>query len=101
MKILTPLDQNSRAAHLNLLEATNCRTLIASPNLIPIWESLRPEVDSYKTVTVPELEYFMNADVAPKYPYKLDWADIKDERILTVHTSGSTGVFYDCLVNRY
>jgi hypothetical protein len=39
----------------------------------------------------------MNANDVPKYPYILHWSDIRDERVLTVHTSGSTGMSFDRL----
>jgi hypothetical protein len=64
---------------------------------MPIWNSLRPEVDSHRIVIMPALEYFMNANDVPKYPYILHWSDIRDERVLTVHTSGSTGMSFDRL----
>ncbi|KAG9238968.1 hypothetical protein BJ875DRAFT_275589 [Amylocarpus encephaloides] len=90
--LLLPSNQNSRDAHLSILDAVECEVLIASADQIPVWESLRPEIDSKKVITIPELEYFLLEAAVESYPFNLTWADIKDDPIIVMHTSGSTGL---------
>ena len=68
VQVLFPSDQNSRQAHLNLLSVTNCRVLIASKELVVLWESLRPEVDGFKILATPDFETFLVDEKVEKYP---------------------------------
>lgn len=90
---MLPLNQNSRAGHLAVLAATECKTLLASQDQLEAWNSLRPEIDSFKVLVIPELEYFLKVEETKSYPFNLSWEDIKDEVMLILHTSGSTGAF--------
>lgn len=90
---MLPLNQNSRAGHLNVLGATDCKTLLASKDQLEAWNALRPEIDSFKVLVIPELEYFLKVEETKTYPFNLSWEDIKDDVMLILHTSGSTGTF--------
>lgn len=59
-QLLLPLFTNSREAQLRLLSSTNCKILIASKELMPHWETLRPEVDNFRMLTMPPLEDFLD-----------------------------------------
>lgn len=90
---MLPLDQNSRAGHLGVLAATDCKTLLASQSHLDNWNALRPEIDSFQVFVIPELEYFLKLEETKVYPFDLSWEDIKDDVMLILHTSGSTGTF--------
>jgi acyl-CoA synthetase (AMP-forming)/AMP-acid ligase II len=91
VQVLFPSDQSSRPAHLSLLSATNCKVLIASKEMVGLWENLRPEIDGFKTLTMPNLETFLVDEKVEKYPYTLTWEESKHDPVFIVHTSGSTG----------
>lgn len=44
-----------------------------------------------KMITIPSLEYFMDNESTPHYPYTKTWEEAKDEIAYIIHTSGTTG----------
>ncbi|CAG8979441.1 hypothetical protein HYALB_00011954 [Hymenoscyphus albidus] len=90
--LLFPLNQNSRAGHLGILTAIGCKTLLASQDQIELWNALHPEIDTFKVLVVPELEYFLKVEETKEYPYNFSWQDVKDDVGIILHTSGSTGL---------
>ncbi|RDL38882.1 Uncharacterized protein BP5553_03222 [Venustampulla echinocandica] len=91
-RILLPLSHNSRQAHLVLLEATDCRVVIASKELLPKWNELRPEIDGFKILMIPDLQYFLSDETTENYAFSLTWDEVKDDPIVITHTSGTTGL---------
>jgi acyl-coenzyme A synthetase/AMP-(fatty) acid ligase len=61
--------------------------------MVVLWENLRPEIDGFKILTMPDFETFLVDEKAEKYPYILTWEESKDDPVFIVHTSGSTGRF--------
>lgn len=99
LQILLPLFMNSRQAQLSLLKSTNCQVLIASTDLVPHWNSLSPEVDGFKILTMPPFEHFSNDhDVVP-YPFTKTWDEVKHDPIYIAQTSGTTGPFFNAAIH--
>jgi hypothetical protein len=59
--------------------------------MVALWENLRPEVDGFKILALPDFETFVADEKVEKYPYKLTWEESKHDPVFIVHTSGSTG----------
>ena len=82
--------RNSLVAHLNLLENTQCHTLMTAEPLPPLAQDIlaqRPMVH----VIVPELELWLDAPAVDPYPYLKTFEQARYEPFVVVHTSGSTG----------
>jgi acyl-coenzyme A synthetase/AMP-(fatty) acid ligase len=61
--------------------------------MVSLWENLRPEIDGFKILTMPDFETFLVDEKVEKYPYTLTWEESKHDPVFIVHTSGSTGKF--------
>lgn len=73
------------------MESTNCQTLLASEERVQYWHNLGSKTGDRQILTVPSFEYFVNDIPVDQYPYSKTWEAIKDDPILILHTSGSTG----------
>ena len=82
--------RNSLEAHLNLLENTQCHTLMTAEPLPPLARDVlaqRPMVH----VIVPEVDRWLDAPNVEPYPYLKTFERARYEPFVVVHTSGSTG----------
>lgn len=82
--------RNSLAAHLNLLENTQCNVFVTAEPLPPLTRKIlaqRPMAH----IIVPELEHWLSAPIAGSYPYEKVFEQARYEPFVAVHTSGSTG----------
>ena len=90
LQALLASPRNSLAAHLDLLENTQCHVLMTAESLPPLARevlSQRPMVH----VIVPELERWLDARTVDSYPYAKTFEQARYEPFVVVHTSGSTG----------
>ena len=90
LQALLASPRNSLAAHLNLLENTQCRVLMTAEPLPPLAQEVlaqRPMVH----VVVPDLERWLDARTVDPYPYVKTFEQARYEPFVVVHTSGSTG----------
>jgi hypothetical protein len=91
-KVLLPLFMNSREAHLSLLRATNCRTLLASEELLSMWQGLGNDIENCTIITMPPWDFFTSDADAQPYPYEeASWNEIKYDVLHITQTSGTTG----------
>jgi long-subunit acyl-CoA synthetase (AMP-forming) len=91
---------NSRQAHLSLLAATECNMLLASKESIQLWHGLQSEAGNSKILAIPDLEYFLAEDAVENYPFGKSWEEFKNDPILIMHTSGTTGKFLSPIKER-
>lgn len=85
---------NSRESHLSLLRATKCRTLLASKELLSIWNSLGKDAEHCKIMTLPPWDFFAAAAPVQPYPYEeATWDEIKCDVVHFAQTSGTTGIY--------
>ena len=82
--------RNSLAAHLNLLENTQCHVLMTAEPVPPLARDVLAQ-RSMVHVIVPELEHWLDAPTVESYPYAKTFEQARYEPFVVVHTSGSTG----------
>ena len=81
--------RNSAAAHTALFKTSGTRALLASDTSFPGLAPLAAACD-LKLVQVPSLDDLYNKTY-PVYPYHKRWTEAKDEPLVVLHTSGTTG----------
>lgn len=74
----------------NLLTATQAKAWLFADDR---WTLEVASVHDFKTEqkAFPSLKWCLDADEAPHYAYNKTWEEAKDEEILIIHTSGTTG----------
>ncbi|TVY94169.1 Non-canonical non-ribosomal peptide synthetase [Lachnellula willkommii] len=103
-RLLLPSPRNALPNTTSLINATNCKTLFYSGPLASQAEALQKLIPSLNTLPLPSLDT-MIASPTPHYPYGKTWAEAKDDVVMIVHTSGSTGnpkpiFFTNTILNR-
>lgn len=88
MLLLSP--RNSIAANESLLKATGCTKFIAStprpPPVTAVLDALKLDV-----LEVPSVDDLLGKEY-PHFKYAKSYPESKDDRLVVVHTSGSTGI---------
>ncbi|TVY44200.1 Non-canonical non-ribosomal peptide synthetase [Lachnellula occidentalis] len=96
-RLLLPGPRNALPNTTSLIDTTNCKTLFYSGPLASQAEALQKLSTGLKIFPLPSLDT-MIASKTPHYPYGKTWAEAKDDVVMIVHTSGSTGnpkpIFY-------
>ena len=70
-------------------KSTHCTAWIyAGDDAAEIVKGIGPDV---KRFTAPPLEWFLDSEGYKKYPYNKTFEETKDDVILVIHTSGTTG----------
>src|SRR6266536_995993 len=87
----------SRQAHLNLLAATDCNTLLTSNESIQLRHGLQSAPSNFKILALTDLEYFLTGDAVENYPFDKSWEEFKNDPILIMHNSGTTGKFLSAM----
>ncbi|KAL1615560.1 putative NRPS-like protein biosynthetic cluster [Diplodia seriata] len=90
-KLLLPSPRNSIDAQLYLFDRTECSVLLRGPrsNLVQgILEARR-----MRCLTAPSLTELLDegGDVVERFPYDKSWEEARDDPIVVLHSSGSTG----------
>jgi acyl-CoA synthetase (AMP-forming)/AMP-acid ligase II len=88
--VLFPLSQNSKQSHLSLVNATKCRTLLATPDKLYHWHEISAELEDQVILEMPPFDYFVGEDSEP-YPFTKTWDEVKYDPIYVAQTSGTTG----------
>jgi acyl-coenzyme A synthetase/AMP-(fatty) acid ligase len=76
---------------INLMESTNCQTLLSSEDKLQRWDALGSRIGNRRVFTVPSFEYFFNDTPVERYPFVKTWEEIQHDPAFILHTSGSTG----------
>ena len=84
-KLFLPSPRNSPEFHTHLLDKLECSKFISTQPLGE-WASGR------KVVTTPSLDELLDAADVKPYPYEKTWDEAKDDELVVVHSSGSTGM---------
>ena len=90
-QLLFTSPRNSISGHLNLFDKTDCSTLLFSSSYKRIAESLL-NARSLNSTQVPELDELLNEEPVPAYPYNKTFEEARQEPLVVLHTSGSTGL---------
>lgn len=92
MQALFSSPRNNLSAHLSLLEGTKCRTVFRPREIEPdsLFQSLM-ERDETHVHDLPTLEELLASETIDRFPWDKSYADVCNEPLLVLHTSGSTG----------
>ena len=88
--LLLPSPKNALLNTVSLLESTSCKVLFYSEPLGEQVVALSKLVSDLEIIRIPSLEEMVNTN-AEHYPYTKSWEEAKNEVVMIVHTSGSTG----------
>lgn len=87
---LLPSHRNSSAHFQSLFEATKLDRLLFSEKYTKLAASLQTGRPSLTSFQIPEFEDMVQSKSKP-YAYTKTWAEAKNDPIMIIHTSGSTG----------
>ncbi|KAH8819282.1 putative NRPS-like enzyme [Xylogone sp. PMI_703] len=90
-KTLLPSPRNSKVAQSHLLLQLQCTKLVTT-NPHPPAANIILEDLSMQTLCIPTLRELLSCHDIPDYAYKKSFDQAKDDPILILHTSGSTGI---------
>jgi acyl-coenzyme A synthetase/AMP-(fatty) acid ligase len=88
--VLLPSPRNALPNTVSLLEITNCKALFYSGPLEEQAVALSEQVNNLTIIKFPTLEE-MATGKTEHYPYPKTWEEAKNDVVMIVHTSGSTG----------
>lgn len=85
--------RNSLEAHLSLLDATQCHTILL-PDRAPTITRQILAARPMQVLSMPSLEFFMtdSDDVEAYHPLQGTFDEMRDKTLVILHTSGSTGI---------
>ncbi|KAL8650254.1 MAG: hypothetical protein Q9226_005223 [Calogaya cf. arnoldii] len=90
-KVLFPSPRNTVQINKSLLDQTQCTKFLASPEMLPIAETMKKEIKQLCVVAVPTLDDML-VDASEHYPYEKDYSTARWEPMVVLHSSGSTGI---------
>jgi acyl-CoA synthetase (AMP-forming)/AMP-acid ligase II len=82
--------RNSVEAHQSLLERLNCTTLLAPVPQPPFVKAIRDAIP-LNVMDVPSLDNLLTTDYPP-FEYRKVYPADSSDRLVVLHTSGSTGI---------
>ncbi|ESZ98652.1 hypothetical protein SBOR_0890 [Sclerotinia borealis F-4128] len=88
--LLLPSPRNALANTISLLTATKCSKLFYASQYSELAALIVGVLPSLETFAVPSMQDMIIKDTE-SYPYTKSWDTHKDEVVLIIHTSGSTG----------
>jgi acyl-CoA synthetase (AMP-forming)/AMP-acid ligase II len=89
-RLLLPSPRNALPNNASLLDTTKCTTLFYTGSLVAQAKAIQELVSDLQIFSLPSLDE-MTASEPKHYPYTKAWAEAKDDVVMIVHTSGSTG----------
>jgi len=89
-RLLLPSPRNALPNNVSLLNTTKCKTLFYTDSLVSQAKALQGSIPDLEIFSLPSLDE-MTASKAEPYLYNKTWAEAKDDVVMIVHTSGSTG----------
>ncbi|CAG8951144.1 hypothetical protein HYFRA_00006542 [Hymenoscyphus fraxineus] len=89
-KLFLSSPRNSSTAHAHLFSSLGCKTLIVTDPTSPMFASAISSQD-LNVLKVPGIHELLDGQTRP-YPYNKTWEEAKDDPLLALHTSGSTGI---------
>ncbi|KAF1940667.1 ochratoxin A non-ribosomal peptide synthetase [Clathrospora elynae] len=90
-KIFLPSPRNSEEAQLALLAGLQCTKFVVTEPQSPCVPVILRKVQLH-TMTLPSLQELLEVGDVAEYPYEKAFAEAKDDPIIVLHTSGSTGI---------
>jgi hypothetical protein len=89
-KLLIPSPRNSAVVNESLMKQTESTKLLFANELAPLIKPLQDLVPSIRTEALPSLQEMLDSD-PPRYSYSKTFEDARNDPIVVLHSSGSTG----------
>ncbi|TLD06517.1 uncharacterized protein PgNI_08285 [Pyricularia grisea] len=90
-KLLTPDGRLSKGALHGLLAETECKTWLYTEDEVAEQTPLALEETGVRLQLFPSMEWVLDADDTPAYPYTKTYEANKHDEVVVIHTSGTTG----------
>ncbi|EHA50195.1 hypothetical protein MGG_03422 [Pyricularia oryzae 70-15] len=90
-KLMTPDGRLSKGALHGLLAETECKAWLYTEDEVAEQTPLALEETGVRLQLFPSMEWVLDADEAPAYPYTKTYEESKHEEVVVIHTSGTTG----------
>ncbi|TVY44409.1 Non-canonical non-ribosomal peptide synthetase [Lachnellula subtilissima] len=87
---LLPSPRNSVENAVAVLESTKCNVIFYSAEMASKVKTLKEARPEIRTFEIPKME-ILTSTPAKAYPYTKTWEEAKNDRVLIMHTSGSSG----------
>lgn len=92
VQVLLPSPRNPPATNVSLMQQTDCTKILYTAEVRPIIELLRTARKDIAGFEIPTFEGMRESRPEP-YPFTKSFADARDDPIVVLHSSGSTGKF--------
>ncbi|KAI1778529.1 acetyl-CoA synthetase-like protein [Hypoxylon cercidicola] len=91
-KLLIPSPRNPPAVNVSLMDQTgNCNKLVHAAEVLPLIKPLQGLKPSMHTEAIPSFNDMLESN-PQHYPYEKDFIQAKNDPVLVLHSSGSTGL---------
>ena len=90
IQVLLPSPRNPASTNLSLMQQTNCTKLLHASEVAPVVKALMGSSSGLNCLEVSSFEEILVSE-PPTYPYQVDFADVENDPIVILHSSGSTG----------
>jgi acyl-CoA synthetase (AMP-forming)/AMP-acid ligase II len=89
-QVLLPSPRNPPATNISLMAQTGCSKLIYAAEIAPITKQLTASHTHLVAKEIPSFREMMESHPTP-FPFNARFADVKDDPVVVLHSSGSTG----------
>ncbi|XXH01320.1 hypothetical protein Hte_007678 [Hypoxylon texense] len=89
-KLLLPSPRNPPLTNLSLMSQTGSNKVLYASELVPLAKSLQSVATSVSIDPIPSFQEMLDSNPEP-YPYEKNFDEAKDDPIVVLHSSGSTG----------
>ncbi|KAI1121295.1 male sterility protein-domain-containing protein [Nemania abortiva] len=91
-QMMLPSPRNSREYQLELLQRSDCKTVLCARSHTRHLDEIQGEYDlDVFCSVVPELSEILEKTEAAVYPFDKSYSEIRKQKFMILHTSGSTG----------
>lgn len=91
LQAFLPSHRNSLVAHAHLLDEIDCKISLVQVS-IPPGLSHFLDAKSIRTISIPNLDFFLQPNEFPNYMYRKTFDEARHLPFVILHTSGSTGL---------
>ncbi|KAF2202987.1 acetyl-CoA synthetase-like protein [Delitschia confertaspora ATCC 74209] len=90
-KTLLPSPRNPPATNISLMQQTACSKVLYAAEVAPVIQQIENADNSITCVAVPSFKEMIESN-PEAYPFDKEFEDVKNDPILILHSSGSTGL---------
>ncbi|KAF2799626.1 acetyl-CoA synthetase-like protein [Melanomma pulvis-pyrius CBS 109.77] len=90
-KMLLPSPRNPPLTNLSLMDQTSCSKILYTAEVTPVVHQLLKINNGMRCIEIPSFQEILSSDPQP-YPFSKAFGDAKNDPIVVLHSSGSTGI---------